>query len=142
MLGAGRQIVDTYVASGQVKVIFWPITDFGQTSIDAAASAYCVGQQDVDAYWHLHDRLFENFNQTYGGDRSYFVNAAVAVGADQAGFEACYDGGEGHDVVTRLNQVRLDRGISRRPTFDVNGQLLFGTPPFETFDQAIQAALP
>jgi protein-disulfide isomerase len=142
VLGAGKQIVDTYVAGGQVKVIFWPITDFGQTSIDAAASAYCVGQQDVNAYWRFHDRLFEQYAETYGGDRDYFVNAAGAAGADQAAFEACYDGGEGHAIVTNLNQIRLDMGINRRPTFDVNGNLLFGAPPFATFDQLIQASLP
>lgn len=142
MLGAGKQIVDTYVANGQVKVIFWPITDIGQTSVDAAASAYCVGQQDVGAYWRFHDLLFEQYIQTFRGNRDYFASAAGVVGADQAAFEACYDGGEGHALVTNLNQTRLDMGINRRPTFDVNGSLLFGAPPFATFDQLIQASLP
>lgn len=142
MLGAGRQIVDTYVAGGQVKVVFWPIADYGQTSINAAASAYCAGRQDPDAYWRLHDILFEQFQETYSGDRDYFIQAAVAAGADQTTFAACYDSGEGHTIVTTLDQIRLDKGINRRPTFDVNGNLLFGAPPFETFDQLIQAALP
>lgn len=142
MLGAGRQIVDSYVAGGQVKIVFWPITDYGQTSINAAASAYCAGQQDADAYWRFHDLLFEQFQETYAGDRDYFVNTAGAAGADQVAFEACYDGGEAHAIVTNLNQSRLDRGINRRPTFDVNGNLLFGAPPFSTFDQLIQASLP
>jgi len=142
VLGAGKQIVDRYVAGGQVKIVFWPITDLGQASVDAAASAYCAGQQHVDAYWRLHDLLFEQYRQTYGGGRDYFVNAAVAAGAEQAAFEACYDGGEAHATVTNLNQIRLDRGINRRPTFDVNGNLLFGAPPFATFDQLIQASLP
>ena len=142
MLGAEKQIVETYVPTGQVKVEFWPMLDLGPNSLNAAAAAYCAGFQNPMAFWELHDEFFANQGQVFRADRAYFINAAAAVDVDQAAFVACYDGGEAHALVSEHDSARRRANISIRPTIDVNGQLLFGAQPFAAFAQAIQAALP
>lgn len=142
MLGAEKEIINTYVETGQVKLVFWPITDYGARSVNAATAAHCAGEQNSDAFWAYHDRLFENFGQTYSGDRTYFVETAVGIGLDQAQFEACYDGDDVRATVNRLNNERQTLGIFNRPTFDINGQMIVGAQPFSVFAQAITAALP
>ena len=87
------------------------------------------------------DDFFANQGDLFRADRSYFVDAAVALGLDQATFEECYDSGTGHFAVTELDSARRQLGIFNRPTFDINGQLLVGSQPFSVFAQFIDAAL-
>jgi 2-hydroxychromene-2-carboxylate isomerase len=74
------------------------------------------------------------------------VQTAVAVGADQAEFEACYDGAEGTAKVLELDDLRRQRGIYSQPTFDINGTIQGGAPRFEIFaavlDDAYNVATP
>lgn len=142
MLGAEKEIVNNYVDSNQVRLVFWPVLDHGNASLNAHAAADCIGRQDVDAYWQTHDQFFLNQGELWGADRDYFIEAAVAVGVDQAEFEACYDSGEGHATVTELDSIRRNKGIFNRPSFDINGQLLVGSQPFEVFAQFIEAVQP
>jgi protein-disulfide isomerase len=142
VLSAEKEIISNYVDSSQVRLVFWPVLDHGNASLNAHAAADCIGRQDVDAYWQIHDQFFLNQGELWGADRDYFIEAAVAVGVDQAEFEACYDSGEGHATVTELDSIRRNKGIFNRPSFDINGQLLVGSQPFEVFAQFIEAAQP
>ena len=141
MLGAEPEIIANYVDSGQVRIVFWPMLDHGNASLNAHAAADCAGRQDVGAFWRLHDDFFANQGELFRADRSYFVNAAVAQGLDQAAFEECYDSGTGHFAVTELDSVRRQLGVFNRPSFDINGQLLVGSQPFSVFADFIDAAL-
>jgi protein-disulfide isomerase len=142
VLGAEPEIIDNYVEQGQVRIVFWPMLDHGNASLNAHAAADCVGRQDVDAFWMIHDQFFRDQGRLWQADRDYFVNAAVATGIDQGAFEACYDSGIGHATVTELDSIRRNLGVWNRPTFTINGQLLVGSQPFEIFEQFILAALP
>lgn len=133
MLGTEPEIVANYVESGQVRLVFWPMLDHGQASLNAHAAADCVGRQDATAFWEIHDQFFADQNELWSADRAYFVNAAAGVGVDPATFETCYDSGEAHDTVTALDAIRRERGIFSRPSFDINGQLLVGAQPYSVF---------
>jgi hypothetical protein len=74
-------------------------------------------------------------------DRDYYVNTAVAVGADQATFEACYDGEDGLATVMELDAIRRDRAVFSQPIFDINGEIFVGAQPYESF-AAVFEALP
>lgn len=134
--------MDAYVESGQAQIVFWPVLNHGDPSLYAAVTAECVAQQDMDAFWELHHYLFENQNNLWSADRDYFIGAAVSVGADQATFESCYDGGQAIEHVLGLDERRRARGISTQPVFDIGGQLLFGSQSFITMAELIEAALP
>jgi len=141
VLGAEPEIIANYVELGLVRIVFWPMLDHGDYSLNAHTASDCAGQQDPDAFWQLHDQFFANQGELWQADRAYFVSAAVAAGVDGPTFEACYDGGSGQARVMALDSARRDLGIRNRPSFHINGQLLIGSQPFEVFAQYIEAAL-
>lgn len=146
MLGTEPQIVQEYVESGKVKVVFWPVLNHGDPSFYSTLTSECVGQQDPDLFWVVHKVLFENQSQLWRADRDFYVQTAVSIGADQAAFEACYDGPEGTTTILELDSLRRERGIYSQPTFDINGTVQGGAPSFEIFaavlDDAYNAATP
>ena len=142
VLNTEPQIIETYINSGQVKMIFWPISDFGIGSQNAHAAADCIGQQNPEAFWQVHDLFFADQSGLRRADRDYFVAAAAQVGVAADAFAACYDSGVGHDNAIALDNARRERGIFNRPTFDINGTLLFGAQPFTAFAETINEALP
>lgn len=141
MLGAEREIVANQIANGQVRLVFWPMLDHGNASLNAHAAADCIGRQSADAFWQVHDHFFANQGDLWRADRDYFVTTAVAAGVDQVEFETCYDSGTGHAAVIELDSIRRDLGIFNRPTFDINGQLLVGSQPYEVFNSYFEAAM-
>lgn len=142
MLGTEPNIIANYVDAGQVKIIFWPVLNHGNPSIYSTITAECVGQQSEAMFWDVHERLFENQRDLWGADRDYYVQTAVAEGADQAGFEACYDSPDTLAHVQNLDEIRRQWGVYSQPTFDVNGQIFSGAQPFSVFEEVITAALP
>jgi len=139
VLGAEKEIIPSYVDSGQVRIVYWPMLDHGQASVNAHAAADCIGRQDVDAFWQIHDQFYEDQGQLFRAGRDYFVQAAVNAGVDQAAFEACYDSGEAHARVRALDDKRRELGLFSRPSFDINGQLLIGSQPFTVFEEYFAA---
>ncbi len=142
MLGSEPEIISNYVNSGEVKLVFWPMLDHGNHSLNAHAAAECIGRQSVDAFWDVHDHFFENQSELWGADRSYFIEVAEGVGVDQTAFAACYDNGIGHEAVPELDKIRRDLGILSRPTFDINGTYIIGAQPFIFFSEYIESILP
>ena len=141
MLGTEPQVVDSYVKEGQVQIIYWPMLDHGNASLNAHAAADCVGRQDVDAFWTVHDQFYANQGDLWRADREYFLNAAASAGVDPVAFGQCYDSGLGHATVTELDSIRRNLGVFNRPTFDINGQLLVGSQPFEVFANIFNSLL-
>lgn len=142
MLGTEPQIIADFVETGQVKVVFWPVLNHGDPSLYSTLTAECAGQQDPDLFWALHEHLFENQSALWGANRDYYVNTAVQLGADQAAFEACYDGQDGLAAVLELDALRRERGIFSQPVFDINGQTLAGAQPYDTFVQVFNNLQP
>ena len=141
MLGAERDIVANHVLNGQVRLIYWPMLDLGPNSENAAVAAFCAGEQDPAHFWAYHDTLFENQGSVYLAGRDFFLETAAGLGLDGAAFEACYDGDETRALVNELDEARRAVGVRQRPTFDVNGQILLGAQPYETFQAAIEVAI-
>ena len=89
----------------------------------------------------MHENLFTNQTELWRADRDYFVNTAVASGADQAAFELCYDDPGALSEVLDLDDIRPQRGIASQPMFDIAGTIYGGAPPFESFAEVLDAAL-
>lgn len=142
MLGAERDIVANHVSTGQVKMVYWPMLDLGPNSTNAAAAAFCAGEQDPALFWDYHHALFENQRSIYLAQRDFFVDTATGLGLDAAAFEACYDGDDVRTLLDQLDDARRDAGITQRPTFDLNGRRLLGAQPYETFAEVITGSLP
>jgi protein-disulfide isomerase len=141
VLGTEPQVIEAYVQTGKVKLVFWPVLNHGDPSVYSTLTAQCVGEQDPDKFWVIHEMLFLEQGSLWGADRDYYVNAAVAAGADQASFESCYDDPDALAGVLRLDDIRRQRGINGQPYFDIAGTIYGGAPPFESFAEVLDAAL-
>lgn len=133
MLDTEPQIVENYVKTGEVQIVFWPVLNHGDPSTFSTLTAECVAQQSTDAFWDIHQTLFETQQQTWGADRDYYINLAVQTGVDQATFEACYDGGDGLAKILELDAIRRERGVYTQPIFDVNGEIFGGYQQFDFY---------
>lgn len=141
MLGAEREIIANHVLTGQVKLVYWPMLDLGPNSENAAAAAFCAGEQEPAQFWAYHHALFENQRSVYLARRDFFVELAAGLGLDGATFEACYDGDETRALLEQLDGARREAGVSQRPTFDINGTRLAGSQPYELFAGVIAEQL-
>ncbi len=130
-----------YVETGQVKLVFWPVLNHGNPSVYSTLTAECVGQQDPNLFWVVHNILFVNQGELWGAGRDFYVETAVAAGADQATFEACYDSQSAMDQVLELDNIRRQRGIFSQPQFDINGTIFVGAQSYTAFAEVIDAGL-
>lgn len=141
MLGAQPQVIESYVETGQLQIVFWPVLNYGEPSFNATVAAECAARQDMNAFWDLHRDLFENQSDLWRAGRDYYVQAAQEAGVDAEAFGACFDGEEARNHVQALDEARQARGIFSQPVFDIEGQLLHGSQSFETFAGVIDGVL-
>lgn len=142
MLGTEPELIATYVDTGLVRLIFWPVLNHGGPSVYATVTMECAGRQDVAAAWELHHLLFENQRDLWAADMDYFVDLAAGAGLDPAAFSACYTSEDALNQVQALDRIRQERGVFSQPVFDLNGQgVLLGNQPFDTFAGAIEVLL-
>ena len=116
--------------------------DLGEATHNAQAAAHCVGFQDPQAFWQVHDELYARQGEIFGATVSFYREIAERVGVDGAEFQTCYENRTGHDLVETLDRVRRDEGITRRPTIQINDQPVFGAQQFGAYQQVIEDRLP
>ena len=133
--------METYVADGQVKFVFWHNLDGSNSATSLHIAAQCAGEQDPILFWKAHDYIYQNQRQLFSVDRHGLTDIAAAVGADTALFDDCVDNGEGARLTGAVDDVTKARGIRSRPIFDINGTQLFGAQPYANFAEVIDSAL-
>lgn len=107
-----------------------------------AVAVECAADQDPAAFWELYSYYFENqkeVNQQNLKDKSKEVLGKTKI--DMAKWEACYDSNE------TLPRVQADMaegqsvGVSGTPAFIINGRLVSGAQPFQSFKAVIDDEL-
>ena len=131
-----KQVRDKY--GDKVRIVWkdFPLTQIHPEAFKAAEAAHCAGDQG--RFWEYHDRLFANQEALEPDSlKSYASN----LGLDVAAFTTCLDSskhgprvGEGVSQGTRL-------GVNSTPTVYVNGRMLSGAQPLETFSALIEEEL-
>jgi protein-disulfide isomerase len=127
-----------YVRTGKVRFVYRHLAALGPPSMRAAEAAECAAEQG--RFWGYHDLLFErapSVTFTDDGLKEY----AKELGLDSARFGACLASGRHSDRIQRESAAARYLGASGTPTFLVNGQLLIGAHPFETFRRVLDAEL-
>jgi protein-disulfide isomerase len=138
------QIQETYIDTGQVRYVFkdFPLA-FHPNAQKAAEASRCAGVQG--AYWPMHEQLFEDQAAWSGLDPAQavetFVGYAADMGLDAEAFRRCLASGQFAEQIAADLQAGQEAGARGTPSFLVNGQLLVGAYPFETFQQMIEAEL-
>ena len=64
MLGTEPQLRESYIKSGQVRLIFNPVLSHGNYSVLAHLAAECAAEQGY--FWQMHDLLFEHQAELWG----------------------------------------------------------------------------
>lgn len=145
-----EQLVQTYVASGQVYFVFRSFGLYiGPESQAAAEAAYCAG--DENKYWQYHDILFANNTGENVGDYTTrkLQAFAEALELDMTAFNSCLSSGKYTERVTQDGVDGQAAGITATPsfviTYVVNGEpkskIIQGAQVFSAFQTEIEAVL-
>lgn len=141
MVGTEPAIKETYVKTGQAKLVFNPMLDHGDYSLQAHQAAECAAEQGK--FWAMHDIIFERQRELFGGDvQATLKTMAAEIGLNADSFNACLDEQRHAALVQSQDNRRREIGIRTRPTFDINGQLVVGAQSFEAFRSVIDSMLP
>ncbi len=104
----------------------------------ASEASMCVNEQSTDKFWKYHDILFKNQDKM---DTASLEKYAKDVGADVAKFNECVKSGKYKQLVEQDMEYGEKIGVKSTPTFFVNGQLVSGAVPIETFSEIIDEEL-
>ncbi|MDP2684351.1 MAG: DsbA family protein [bacterium] len=130
-----EKVLEDY--DGQVRLIYrhFPLS-FHANAQKAAEASECAGDQGK--FWEMHDIMFENQSSIAVDDLKGY---AKELGLNTSTFNDCLDN-DTHaqkvkDDFTEGTQV----GVQGTPATFVNGTMISGAQPYESFAAAIDAAL-
>jgi len=131
-------VLDKYVEDGSLKIITkdYPLP-FHAEAQKAAEAAHCARKQGGDVkYYEMHDLLFSD--GVVGGITT-FKQYAQQIGLNTAQFNTCLDSGEFEDEVKADLAYGSQIGVQGTPAFFMNGRLISGACPPQTFESAYLA---
>jgi len=114
----------------------FPLESIHPHARSAAEASLCANDQD--RFWDYHDKLFEN---TRALAREDLVAYATELGLDLARFEACLSERTHRATVEADLAEASAHGVTGTPAFFVNGILMTGAQPVESFAEVIEAEL-
>ena len=126
-------------AYGDKLRIVWkdfPLTQIHPQAFKAGEAAHCAGDQGK--YWDYHDRLFANQQQLQPED---LKKHAADMGLDASAFGACLDSSKYGERVRDGVAQGQRLGVNSTPTIYINGRMLSGAQPYETFVGVIDEEL-
>jgi protein-disulfide isomerase len=123
-----------YVVPGKVKFVFvnFPLP-MHPNSVPAAELAMCAARQGK--FWPMHDILFRRQQQWAGLNEPgmVFLSYGDSVGANRQALTACVRDGTMRNVVRTDAEGGARSGARSTPTFYIEGGLIAGAQPVETF---------
>ena len=127
----------------QVRVVYkdFPLTQIHEWAETAAIGARCAYMQSPDAFWKVHDAIFDN-QDVISAENVWnkLTDYATGAGLDAASFKACMSGTEAKKAVEVNQADGVALGVSSTPTVYVNGRPTVGGDP-ATLEQFINFEL-
>jgi len=133
--GVVTQVLDAY--KDRVRLVYrdYPLP-FHENAAKAAEAAHCAGDQGK--YWEMHGKLFANQQAL---DPKALKAHARDLKLDGAKFDKCLDSGEKAKLVEANRKAGEEAGVNGTPAFFVNGRMISGAQPFESFKAVIDPEL-
>ncbi len=144
-LGTKKLIEQEYIESGQVYLVFHSVGGLlgSPATLQAAEGAYCAADQNT--FWPFHDMIFANqvilFQNRNVDISRTLVQFAEILEMDPDQFETCLTERKYKELAVQDEISAAQQGIDGTPTFIVNGVMLRGNQPFESFQQVIEEEL-
>ncbi len=142
------QIIQNYVNTGKVKMVFRNYAFLGPESVAAANAAECA--TDQNKLWAYHDALYtaKAGDEAGGGaendgfyNRALFLKLAQQTGLDMPTFTSCLDGNKDASIAAQQKTDGSSAGVNSTPSFFINGTPITGAEPYSVFQSALDAAL-
>ncbi|MGZ6141449.1 MAG: thioredoxin domain-containing protein [Myxococcaceae bacterium] len=133
--GVVTQVLDLY--KDKVRLVYrdYPLP-FHENAVKAAEAAHCAGDQGK--YWEMHGKLFANQASL---DPKALKAHARDLKLDGSKFDKCLDSGEKAKVVEASRKAGEEAGVNGTPAFFVNGRMISGAQPLESFKAVIDPEL-
>jgi protein-disulfide isomerase len=131
-----KQVREKY--GDKVRLVWkdFPLTQIHPQAFKAGEAAHCAGEQGK--YWEYHDRLFANQQALQPND---LKKHAADLGLDAAAFGTCLDSSKYGERVRDGVAEGSRLGVNSTPTIYINGRMLSGAQPYETFAGVIDEEL-
>lgn len=131
-----KRVRETY--GDRVRIVWkdFPLTSIHPQAFKAAEAARCAGEQGK--FWEYHDRLFANQQALQVESLKKY---AADMGLDLPKFNSCLDTAKYAERVQAQMGVGAGLGINSTPALFINGRLLSGAQPYETFTAVIDEEL-
>jgi len=103
-----------------VRFVFrnFPLKEAHPHALHAAIAAETVGLHGEDAFWKMHDALYEHQRAL---DDSHLSRYADALGVAPEEIAAAFEGGKAMDRVRSDFRSGIKSGVNGTPTFYING---------------------
>ncbi len=142
-----------YIGTGKVKFVYrdFPL-GFHPAAILSAEAANCAREKGGDdAYFKMHDKIFQEQNILDGGDANtgpvqstvQFTAEDIKSWAKEIGYDidSCLDSGKYKDEIQKDLNDGSSAGVQGTPGFFVNGKPVSGAQPYSVFKQLIDSEL-
>ncbi len=141
-----HELVQNYVETGKVKIIFKDFTIIGPDSVNAAHGAHCA--DDQGKFWEYHDVLYNNWNGENNGWASSenLVRFADSIGLDMDKWTQCMMDKTYQQKIVASNQDARALELTGTPAFFVIGPdnqvtKIGGAQPYEVFARIFDSEL-
>jgi len=141
-----NKIIENYVETGKVKVIFKDYTIIGQDSVNAAHATHCANEQEK--FWEYHDVLYDN----WGGENNGWASSenllgfAQTIELDIEQFSQCMTQSTHQQTVIASNNDARTLGLTGTPAFFIIGPddqvtKIGGAQPYDVFERIFESEL-
>tara|TARA_Y100000590_G_scaffold363557_1_gene421296 strand:- start:637 stop:1449 length:813 start_codon:yes stop_codon:yes gene_type:complete len=140
-------ILENYVMTGKINVIFKDYTIIGPDSIIAAHGAHCAGEQGK--FWEFHNTLYDNWDGEESGwaGQENIIKFAQENDLNMNEFIQCNNDLRYQKLITDSNSDAQTLGITGTPAFFVISensqevQTIQGAQPYEVFARIFDSML-
>lgn len=129
-----KTILKTY--EGRVRLVYKYFLLHEGSSDRMAKGGYCA--QKLGKFWEYYDYAFDK--QIEARWKSVAETAKI-IGVDAKAFQSCQDSKEASKAVTDSHNEALELGVTRTPTFFVNGKLASSGVDLAPLEASIKKAL-
>jgi protein-disulfide isomerase len=132
------QVKKDWIDTGKAKLVFRHFP-FDRAALAAAEITECGGKEKFFSFLDVLFRQQETW--TKGDPTANLIRLAKLGGLGEDRVQACLkDEKLANKIVAGRLQAEKELGVNSTPTFFINGKKIIGAEPYETFNQALQAA--